>query len=99
MSHTRFLYHIVFATKDRVPLISENWETDLYRYLAGIIKNHDGEAIEIGGIADHIHLLVRLEPKTSFSDFMRELKASPRDGYAKITNPNSHGSGATARSR
>lgn len=36
MSHTHFLYHIVFGTKDRMPLISEHWENELYKYLAAI---------------------------------------------------------------
>lgn len=75
MSHTHFLYHIVFGTKDRKPLISASWEKELYRYLAGIIQNYGGAPIEIGGIIDHVHILARLEPKISFSDFMRELKA------------------------
>ncbi len=75
MSHTRFLFHIVFATKDRIPLISRSWETDLYRYMAGIIKAIGGDAIEINGMSDHVHILVRLEPG-DFPAFMRELKAS-----------------------
>lgn len=75
MSHTHFLYHIVFGTKDRIPLIAESWETELHKYLGGIIKNHGGEAIEINGMPDHVHLLVRLKPLPPFPDFMRELKA------------------------
>ena len=75
MSHTRFLYHVVFATKDRLPLISPEWENDLYRYLAGIVKNHEGDVIELNGMPDHVHILVRLEP-CDFAAFMRELKAS-----------------------
>ena len=76
MSHTHFLYHIVFATKNRFPLIAESWEKELYRYLAGIIKNLGGEPIKINGIADHIHLLVRLGPTMAISAILRELKAS-----------------------
>lgn len=60
MSHTHFLYHIVFGTKDRMPLISERWENELYKYLAGIIKNHGGEPIEIDGMPDHVHIFTRL---------------------------------------
>ena len=75
MSHTRFLYHIVFGTKDRFPLIGESWENELYAYLAGIVKNHNGDVIAINGMPDHVHLLVRLEP-CDFAAFMRELKAS-----------------------
>jgi REP element-mobilizing transposase RayT len=76
MSHTHFLYHIVFGTKGRLALIAETWEAELHRYLGGIVKNHNGEPIEINGMPDHIHLLVRLEPVGDFAAFMRELKAS-----------------------
>ena len=51
MSHTHSLYHFVFATKDRIPLISERWENELHRYLGGIIKNLGGEPIEIARAA------------------------------------------------
>lgn len=76
MSHTHFLYHIVFATKDRLPIIKKEWRNETYAYLGGIVKNFEGVPIEINGISDHVHLLVRLQPKLAFSDFMRELKAS-----------------------
>jgi len=76
MSHIHFLYHIVFGTKDRLPMISQTWEPDLYRYLAGIVKNRSGEPIEINGMPDHMHLLVRLDPVEKFPDFMRALKAN-----------------------
>ena len=63
MSHTHFLYHIVFGTKDHIPLIAESWESELYRYLGAIIKNHRGEAIEINGMPDHAHVLAGLRHK------------------------------------
>lgn len=75
MSHTHFLYHVVFGTKDRLPLISAGWEDELFRYLGGIVKGHEGVPIAINGVADHVHLLLRLKPVEKFSDFMRELKA------------------------
>jgi putative transposase len=75
MSHTRFLYHIVFGTKGRFPLIAGSWENELYAYLTGIVKKHNGKVIAINGMPDHVHILVRLEP-CDFPAFMRELKAS-----------------------
>ena len=75
MSYTHLLYHVVFGTKDHLPLISEEWEDDLYRYMAGIARNHKGEAVEINGMPDHTDLLVRLEPVEGIADFMRELKS------------------------
>jgi len=75
MSYTHLLFHLVFATKDRMPLIKPSWEDELYRYLAGIIRNHGGEPIEINGMPDHAHVFARLEPRESLSDMARELKA------------------------
>lgn len=75
MSHTHFLYHIVFGTKDRLPLIHAEWEGELFAYMSGIIKNYGGRLLEINGVADHVHLLIRLGPNKAFADFMRELKA------------------------
>ncbi|MEJ7846549.1 MAG: transposase [Pyrinomonadaceae bacterium] len=75
MSHTHFLYHIVFGTKDRLPLIEREWEPALHAYLGGIVRNHSGKPIEIGGMPDYVHLLVRLDAVIAFPDFLRELKA------------------------
>lgn len=76
MSHTHLLYHIVFGTKERQPIISSEWESELHSYLVGIVNNLGGRGLEVNGISDHVHLLVRLEPKLAIADFMRELKAS-----------------------
>ena len=76
MSHTHFLFHIVFATKDRVPLISPDWESELYGYLSGTIKNLGGQSLEINGMPEHIHIVTQLDLKITFPNFMRELKAS-----------------------
>lgn len=86
MSYTHLLYHIVFATKDRIQLILPTWENELYRYLGGIIKNHGGEPIEINGMTEHAHVFARLKPIPALPDFMRELKASSSK-WAKQHNP------------
>jgi REP element-mobilizing transposase RayT len=88
MSHTHFLYHIVFGTKDRLPLISPEWELDLYSYLAGIVKNCAGRSLEINGTPDHVHVLARLQPTPAFPDFMRELKAGSSRWIRRSFDPN-----------
>ncbi len=67
-------YHIVFSTKDRRPLIAESWRGDLHAYLGGTVRGLDGVPLAVGGIADHVHLLVGLRATHALSDFMRELK-------------------------
>ena len=85
MSHTRFLYHVVFATKDRFPLIGSRWEPEFHKYISGIVRNLKGRVIEINGTPNHIHVLIWLEP-CDFPAFMRELKASSSK-WAKQHNP------------
>lgn len=87
MSHTHLVYHIVFGTKDRAPLIAPGWEHELFKFLAGTVKNHKGELIEINGTADHVHMLVRLQPSTAVADFLRELKSVSSKWVRRIHHP------------
>jgi putative transposase len=67
-------YHIVFSTKNRIPLISSSWSPNLHRYMGGIVKGLGGMPLNINGTNDHVHLLVGLRATHCLSDFVRELK-------------------------
>jgi REP element-mobilizing transposase RayT len=69
-------YHIVFSTKRREPLIADRWITRLHEYLGGTVNGLDGFSQGVGGVADHVHLLVGLKATHCLADFMRELKKS-----------------------
>ena len=73
-THTSLLYHLVFATKDRQSLILPPWRGRLHEYLGGVVTGLGGTPLGVGGVADHVHLLVGLKPTHCLSDFMRELK-------------------------
>ena len=73
-THTKLLYHLVFSTKDREPLIAPAWRGRLHEYLGGVVAGLGGTPQGIGGAGDHVHLLVGLKPTHCLSDFMRELK-------------------------
>ena len=75
MSHTHLLYHIIYGTKNRLPLISESWESEFYKQMGGIVRNHHGLAIEMNGMPDHLHMLVRIKPVIAVADFLRQTKA------------------------
>ena len=74
MSYTRLLYHIVFRPRYSRPAITLEHETLLYRYIWSHIKAKGGILYRIGGMPDHLHLLVQLPPTLSLSDFMHNLK-------------------------
>jgi len=75
-SYTNLLYHIVFSTKDRRPLITPDCEPRLYDYIGGTIRSLGGISLELNGAEDHIHLLAKLRPDRSVSDVLRDLKAN-----------------------
>ena len=74
-TYTNLLYHVIFSTKDRIPWIEPSFRKDLYRYMGGIVRELGGTPLEIGGVADHVHLLIKLKPTLALADFMRKLKS------------------------
>jgi putative transposase len=70
------LTHVIFSTKNREPLIAREFQTELWAYLGGIVRNLEGKALVINGMADHVHLLVSLPPTVSVSDAVRVIKAN-----------------------
>lgn len=75
-TYPQIYVQIVFAVSGRANLIKSEWKEELYKYIAGIIKNHKQKLISIGGVADHIHLLLGIEPNIKLSDLVREIKAN-----------------------
>ena len=67
-------YHLVFGTKNREPLIASEWRSRLHEYLGGTISGLGGFPQGIGGMADHVHLLIGLKATHCLSDVLRELK-------------------------
>ena len=76
MSYRQILYHIVFATKNREPTISEKHCNDLYYYIWGAIKNSKCKLYRINGVEDHIHICCDLHPSISLSDYVKNIKVS-----------------------
>ena len=54
MSYTNLLYHIVYATKNRAPLITSDLKSRLHGYLGGIVGTLGGVPIEINGMSEHV---------------------------------------------
>lgn len=73
-SYTQLLYHAVFSTKNREPLIVHDIRPRLYGYVGGIVRNQGCSLLAIGGIEDHLHLLFRSRADAALSDLMRDIK-------------------------
>ena len=62
--------HFVWATWDRLPLITEGIQRDLYRYIETVCHDDKCEALAIGGIENHVHLLVLFSNTVTLAAFM-----------------------------
>jgi REP element-mobilizing transposase RayT len=67
--------HFIFSTKNRLPLLAGN-ETAMFAYLGGIVRELEGKAVIVGGLTNHVHMLVRMPNDVGVSDFMRVVKAN-----------------------
>ncbi|HEU5335419.1 MAG TPA: IS200/IS605 family transposase [Terriglobales bacterium] len=78
MSHSypNVLVHYVFSTRERRPIIPENLQSKLWRYLGGIATNHRMSLLECGGTANHLHILLVLPSDMSLSKAVQVLKAN-----------------------
>jgi putative transposase len=70
------LTHIVFSTKDRTPVLDATVRPALHAYLATVARNVDCECFRVGGVADHVHLAVRLSRTIAMAQLIEELKTS-----------------------
>lgn len=75
-SYTNLLYHIIFSTKDRKPIITEDYQPRLYDYIGGIIRGTGGISLGVDGTEDHVHVLAKLRPDRALSDVLRDLKSN-----------------------
>ena len=66
----------VFAVKNRDTLIRPEWESELYKYITGIVQNKGQKMLAINGTSNHIHFLIGMKPNCCLSDLIREIKKS-----------------------
>ena len=67
---------MIFSTRGRRPLIKPDFSDDLFAYLGGIVREMNGTALIINGVADHVHVLVRIRPTHSPAEIVRVVKAN-----------------------
>lgn len=75
-TYSQIYIHVIFAVKNRDALIRPNWETELYKYMTGIIQNKEQKMLAINGTSNHIHFLIGMKPTCCLADLVRETKKS-----------------------
>ncbi|HZR16125.1 MAG TPA: transposase [Verrucomicrobiae bacterium] len=80
-------HHLVFSTKERRPFIKSDWRARLHEYLGGEVRGLGGVAEIVGGVDDHVHLLLSLRTSVAPADFVREIKKASSNWAADKYDP------------
>lgn len=76
MPYWRLFYHIVWGTKNRLPLIESTWEAELHGYIRGKAAALECIPHAINGMPDHIHVVISIPPKLSVATLIGQLKGA-----------------------
>lgn len=75
-SLSSILIHLIWSTKDRSPWLEPGIREKAHAFIAGAVRQCDCEAYRVGGVADHVHLAVRLSRTVSVADLVKEVKTA-----------------------
>ena len=73
---TNLLVHVIFSTKDRLPVLTDETRPEIHAYLGGIVRELGGMALCVNGTADHVHMLIRQSATVSIADYLRVTKTN-----------------------
>lgn len=79
-------HHVIFSCKNRLPILADELLVKTHEYLGGCARGLGVKPVMIGGVADHVHLLLGMKATHAPSDIMREIKKVSSD-WGKGFNP------------
>jgi putative transposase len=82
-TYTQILYQVVFGSKKCTPFLTKDNQEELFRYIAGILRNKKCFPYIIGGYYNHVHLIFCLYRSLALSDLVREVKKASEDMMLK----------------
>ena len=75
-TYCKIYLHVVFSVRGRRNLIHKSWKDELHKYITGIVNGKEQKVYAIGGMEDHIHILLSIKPTIAVSDLIRDIKAN-----------------------
>jgi REP element-mobilizing transposase RayT len=89
-TYTALHYHVIFSTKGRERWISPDIEARVWAYLGGIARQNDLRPLLIGGVEDHVHILLGMPPTIAVSEALKRIKGGS-SGWVKEHFPGCQG--------
>ena len=87
-SFYQLYYHFIWATNSRANLIDRAWRAELLSILNDEVKIRHGFPVRHNAMPDHVHLLVRLPPTVTVTEFIGEVKGATSFRANRDTKPN-----------
>ncbi|MEW6060393.1 MAG: transposase [Bacteroidota bacterium] len=84
-TYTQILYQIVFGTKHHQKTLAADKRDELFRYIAGILKNKKCHLYRINGVEDHLHIVTHLHPSVALADLVKDIKLASSE-FIKTNN-------------
>ncbi len=75
-TYTRIYIHLVFAVLGREALIASSFREELYKEMTGIVTKLGHKLLQIGGMPDHVHVLIGMKPSQALSTLVEKVKSS-----------------------
>ena len=89
-TYTALHCHVIFSTKRRERWISQSIEARVWAYLGGIARQNDLRPLLIGGVDDHVHILLGMPPTITVSEALKRIKGGS-SGWVKENFPGCQG--------
>jgi REP element-mobilizing transposase RayT len=70
------LVHLVFSSKEREPFLNREIRARLWPYLGGIARENDMRTLAVGGMPDHVHMLLSLPATLAVAKAIQILKGN-----------------------
>ncbi len=87
MNLVRVCVHFVWGTWDRLPLIEEKFERELYRYIEQVCADDGCEMLAVGGTDTHIHLMLMLPATKTLAQVMHDVKGGSSRFFTETLTP------------
>lgn len=88
-TYSKLKTHLIWSTKNRLPLISSEIQPELYSFLQSCLAELRSELLEINGMDDHVHLLIDAPRHICLSNVVKELKLKSHHWMQKNNKPDS----------
>ena len=85
--YTQLYLHLVWATWDRLPLIQPRFRSSIYGCMQEQVSKRGCDVVAIGGIEDHVHLLLRFPTTVSVAEIVKHAKGASSNLMNREVDP------------